>query len=159
MNISHKKITNIFCHIKSSEIVWLPQKDNKFLKSKQIRTKSQTRMAGNHLNLLNFIFTPRTPPHTQNPTMVNSTLIGSEWSCSVMSNSLQPHGPYSQWNSPGQNTGMCSLSLLQGIFTTQVSNPGLPHCRRILYQLNHKKVKSYFILNNVDVHQQQCHLI
>ena len=31
-----------------------------------------------------------------------------------------------------------SLSLLQGIFPTQGSNPGLPHCRRILYQLSHK---------------------
>ena len=34
----------------------------------------------------------------------------------VMSNSLQPQGLYSSWNSPGQNTGMGSLSLLQGIF-------------------------------------------
>ena len=40
--------------------------------------------------------------------------------------------------SPGQNTGVGSLSLLQGIFSTQRSNPGLPHCRRILYQLSHK---------------------
>ena len=31
-----------------------------------------------------------------------------------------------------------SLSLLRGIFPTQGSNPGLPHCRRILYQLSHK---------------------
>ena len=57
---------------------------------------------------------------------------------SVVSNSLQPHGLYSPWNSPGQNTGVGSLSLLQGIFPTQGSNPGLPHCRRILYQLSHK---------------------
>ena len=42
------------------------------------------------------------------------------------------------WNSPGQNTGVGSLSLLQGIFPTQGSNPGLPHCRQILYQLSHK---------------------
>ena len=33
---------------------------------------------------------------------------------------------------------MDSLSLLQGIFPTQGSNPGLPHCRRILYQLRHQ---------------------
>ena len=38
----------------------------------------------------------------------------------------------------GQNTGVGSLSLLQGIFPTQGSNSGLPHCRRILYQLSHK---------------------
>ena len=51
---------------------------------------------------------------------------------------LRPHGLYSPWNSPGQNTGMGSLFLLQGIFPTQGSNPGLPHCRRILHQLSHK---------------------
>ena len=43
------------------------------------------------------------------------------------------------WHSPGQNTGVGSFSLLQGIFPTQGSNPGLPHCRWILYQLNHKE--------------------
>ena len=41
------------------------------------------------------------------------------------------------WTSLGRNTGAGSLSLLQGIFPTQGSNPGLPHCRRILYQLTH----------------------
>ena len=46
-----------------------------------------------------------------------------------------PHGP---WNSPGQNTGVGSLSLLQGIFPTQELNPGLLHGRHILYQLSHK---------------------
>ena len=58
---------------------------------------------------------------------------------SVVSDSLWPHGLYSPWNSPGQNTGVGSLSLLQGIFPTQGSNPGLPHCRQILYQLSHKR--------------------
>ena len=52
---------------------------------------------------------------------------------------LRPHGLYSPWNSLGQNTGVGSCSLLQGIFPTQVSNPGLPHCRRILYQLSHQR--------------------
>ena len=42
------------------------------------------------------------------------------------------------WNSPGQNTGVGSLSFLQGVFPTQGLNPGCPHCRRILYQLSHK---------------------
>ena len=42
------------------------------------------------------------------------------------------------WNSPGQNTEVGSLFLLQGIFPTQRSNPGLPHCRQILYQLSHQ---------------------
>ena len=51
---------------------------------------------------------------------------------------LWPHGLYSPWNSPGQNTGVGSCSLLQGIFPTWGSNQGLLHCRRILYQLSHK---------------------
>ena len=55
-----------------------------------------------------------------------------------MSDSLRPHGLYSAWNSPDQNTGVGSLSLLQAIFSTQGSNPGLLHCRQILYQLSHK---------------------
>ena len=41
-------------------------------------------------------------------------------------------------NSPGQNTGVGSLSLLQGLFPTQGSSSGLPHCRWILYQLTHQ---------------------
>ena len=44
----------------------------------------------------------------------------------------------SPWNSPGQNTGVGRHSLLQGIFPTQGSNPGLLHCRWILYQLSHQ---------------------
>ena len=59
-------------------------------------------------------------------------------SYSVLSDSSWPHGLYSSWNSPGQNTGVGSLSFLQRIFPTQGLNPGLPHCRRILYQLSHK---------------------
>ena len=56
----------------------------------------------------------------------------------VMSNSLRPHGLYSPWTSAVQNTGVGNLSLLQGIFPTQGSNPGPPHCRWILYQLSHQ---------------------
>ena len=44
--------------------------------------------------------------------------------------------PMSPWNSPGQNTRVGSLSLLQGIFLMQGLKPGLPYCRRIIYQLN-----------------------
>ena len=64
-------------------------------------------------------------------------------SCSVVSDSFQPHGLSSSrllcpWNSPGMNTGVGSHSLLQGIFPTEGSNPGLPHCGRILYFLSHQ---------------------
>ena len=45
---------------------------------------------------------------------------------SVVSNSLWPHALYSPWNSPGQNTGVGSLSLLRGIFPIQGSNPRSP---------------------------------
>ena len=57
---------------------------------------------------------------------------------SVMSSSLRPHGLYSPWISPGQNTAVGSFSLLQVIFPTQGLNPGLPYCRWILYQLSHQ---------------------
>ena len=55
-----------------------------------------------------------------------------------MSQSLWSHGLYSPWNFPGQNTGVDIWSLLQGIFPTQGSHSGLPHCRWIRYQLSHK---------------------
>ena len=62
---------------------------------------------------------------------------------SVVSDSLQPHGLQPSrllcpWNSPGKNTGVGSQSLWQGIFPTQEWNPGLPHCRQILYHLSHQ---------------------
>ena len=54
------------------------------------------------------------------------------------SDSLRPHGLYNPWNSPGKNTGVGTLSLLQGIFPNQGSNPGLLYCRHILYQPSHQ---------------------
>ena len=71
-------------------------------------------------------------------------------SCSVMSNSLQPQGPQTTrllclWNSPGKNTGVGCLSLLQGIFPTQGSNLGLPHCRQIPYHLGQQGSLLIFI--------------
>ena len=72
---------------------------------------------------------------------------GESESRSIVSDSLQPHWLHgiffsfsflTTWNSSLHNTGVDSLYLLWGIFLTQGSNPGLPHCRRILYQLSHK---------------------
>ena len=57
---------------------------------------------------------------------------------SVMSNSLRPHGLYSPWNSPGPNTRLGTIPFSRGIFPTQGLNPGLPHCRWIVYQLSHQ---------------------
>ena len=66
--------------------------------------------------------------------------VGESESGSIVSDSLQPHRLYNPWNSLGQNTGLDSLSLLQGIFPTQGLNLGLPHCRWILYQLSYLTV-------------------
>ena len=68
--------------------------------------------------------------------ILNCRPLKSE-SHSVMSDSVTPE-LYSPWNSPGQNTGVGSLFLIQGIFTTQGLNPGLLQCPQILYQLGHK---------------------
>ena len=86
--------------------------------------------------------------HPGSPFSVNRNIIkdfkmqgdkGCE-SHSVVPDRLWPHGLYSPWNSPGQNTGVGSPSLLQGIFPTQELNPGLPHYRGILYQLSNRGV-------------------
>ena len=57
---------------------------------------------------------------------------------SVVSDSLQPHGLYNPWNSPGENTGAGSLSLIQAIFPTQELNQDLLHCRWTFYQLSYQ---------------------
>ena len=62
-------------------------------------------------------FTPKIEARAQN---------GRSESCSVVSDSLRSHRLYSPWNSPGHNTGVGSLSLLQGIFWTQGSNAESP---------------------------------
>ena len=61
----------------------------------------------------------------------------------VMSDPLRPHGLYSSWNSPGQNTGVGGLPLLQWIFQIQESNESLLHCRQILYQLSYQGSPDY----------------
>ena len=72
------------------------------------------------------------------------TLLMCVFSCSVVSNSLQPYGLWPNRllcprDSPGKNTEVSCHALLQGIFPTQGSNPGLPHCRWIIiYHLSHQ---------------------
>ena len=70
--------------------------------------------------------------------MISKPILESEVKVKVLLVALWPSGLYSPWKSPGQNTGVGSCSLLQGIFPTQRLNPGLPHCRQILYQLTHQ---------------------
>ena len=69
------------------------------------------------------------------------SMLKTKTSCSLLSDSLWPQGVYSPWDSPGQNTGVGSLFLLQQIFPIQGLNPGLPHCRWILYQLSYQGSK------------------
>ena len=85
-------------------------------------------------------------PEADFPNFRNVCLPCSEkWKSESESRSLWPHGLYSPWNSPGQNTRVGSLFLLQGILRTQGSNPGLLHCRQILYQLSHKGSATRFL--------------
>ena len=80
-------------------------------------------------------------------------------SCSVMSDFLWLHGLYRPWNSPGQNTGVGSLSLLQGIFLTQESNWGLLHCRWILYQLSYQGKGDWGVWKEkINLHQLHAHV-
>ena len=70
-------------------------------------------------------------------------LFATPWICSIVSNSLWPHGLQPArllcpWDSPGKNTGVGCHALLQGNFPTQGSNPGLLHCRWILHWLSHQ---------------------
>ena len=64
-------------------------------------------------------------------------LVQKKVKMKITSDSFRPHGLYSPWNSPGQNTGVGSCYFLQGIFPTLGLNPGHLHCRHILYQLSH----------------------
>ena len=91
---------------------------------------------------LDIIYKKNKTVNNENTWRLNSTFLNNEQveseSCLIVSNSFWPHGLYSPWNSLGENTGVGSLSLLQGIIPTQGSNPGLLHCRQILYHLIYK---------------------
>ena len=69
------------------------------------------------------------------PSLVSFSEVKVTQSCLTL---LRPHVLYNTWNSPGQNTGVGSHSLLQGTFPTQGSSPGLLHCRQIVYHLSHQ---------------------
>ena len=85
----------------------------------------------------------QSPPHRDQPLGTQAPLIHLPSVAHSVSDSVQPPGLeptrlLCPWNSPGQNTGACSHSLLQRIFSTQGSNQGLLHCRQILYHLSPK---------------------
>ena len=93
--------------------------------------------------------------------LISLSAMSSRFACimysshSAMSNSLQPDGRGLQparllcpWDSPGKKTGVGCCALLQGIFPTQGSNPGLPHCRWIFlpFQLTGKPHLCYNVM-------------
>ena len=75
---------------------------------------------------------------TQKPMVKSESENHLVLSDSLWSHGLQPIRLLCPWNSPGKNTGVGCHFLLQGIFSTQGSNPGLPHCRQTLYWLSHQ---------------------
>ena len=70
--------------------------------------------------------------------------------CDPMDCSLS--GSSAHGDSPGKNTGMCCQFLLQGIFPTQGSKPGLLHCWSILYHLSHQRSLQYLRSKPSKVH-------
>ena len=73
-------------------------------------------------------------------TMFMCTMCFVAQSCLTLCSSMDcsPPGSSVHRDSPGENTGMGYLALLQAIFPTQESNQGLLHCRQILYRLRHQ---------------------
>ena len=83
---------------------------------------------------------PSPPPISFIPVLCLVTLLCPAL-CDPMDCSLPGSSVYG--DSSGKNTGVGCYALLQGIFPTQRSNPGLLHCRRILYSLSHQRSPSF----------------
>ena len=81
--------------------------------------------------------------------LIECMLYSVAQSCPTLFNPMDCSLPGSSdhGDSPGQNTGVGSLSLLQGIFPTQGWNPGLPLCRQILYSLSQNKMVTSLVYN------------
>ena len=90
--------------------------------------------------------------------MKQKTVTLQLFSCLALFDSLGPLGLQPSrflclWDSPGKKTGVGCHALLQGIFPTQGSNPGLPHCRGILYQLSHQRSPRILELSSLSLLQ------
>ena len=72
----------------------------------------------------------------------------------TLCNGLQPARLLCPWNFPGKNTGVVSHSLLQGIFPTHGSNPGLLHCRQILYCPSHQESSIVIYTLQENIHKK-----
>ena len=77
--------------------------------------------------------------HSYHRQQCSSSVSRSVVSDSLRPHELQPARLLHPWDSPSKNTGVDCHSLLQRIFLTQGSNPGLLHCRRILYHLSYRE--------------------
>ena len=73
-------------------------------------------------------------------------------SCSTLCDPIdcRPPGSSVHGDSPGKNPRVDGHALLQGIFLTQGSNPGVPHCRQILYILNQRNQVQTKIVNTTN---------
>ena len=111
----------------------IPRRDKKAFLSEQCKEIEENNKMGNTRGFFKRMGDTKETCHAKE----------RQWSHSVMSDSLQPHGlqPTSllcPWNFPGKSTGVRCHFLLQRIFPTQGSNLGLPHCRQTLYHLSHQ---------------------
>ena len=86
---------------------------------------------------------PCAPPSKLRTTGVQVCVWLVAQSCPTICDPMNcsPPGSSVHGDSPGKNTGVGCHALLQGIFPTQGSNPGLPHCRQIFYHLSHQGIQ------------------
>ena len=81
--------------------------------------------------------------------LVNMYMCSGAQLCPTLCDPMDcsPPGSSVHGDSPGKNIGVGCLALLQGIFPTQGLNPGLLHCRWILYHLSHQGSPNMYISN------------
>ena len=89
-----------------------------------------------YFNIFEFYYFPA-HSFIQHPSCAVLCLVTQ--SCPTLCKSMDcsPPGSSVHGDSLGKNTGVGCHALLQGVFSTQGLNPGLPHCRQILYHLSH----------------------
>ena len=96
---------------------------------------------GSNPNLLHWQVDSLPLSHQRNPYLpLCCMLCLVSQSCPTLCDPMDcsPPGSSVHGDSPGKNTGVGCHALLQGIIPTQGSNPGLWHCRQILYHLSHQ---------------------
>ena len=82
-------------------------------------------------------------------------------SCPILCNPIDCSLPGSSvhGDSPGKKTGVGCHTLLQGVFPTQGLNPGLPHCRHILYHLSHLELDQWCCYNLLCQREHKAYLM